>query len=190
MKTQEKARVTYGFLAESVQWPVLLNNAYLMCKWTHLPALTGNLIQLSSSHAFHAIKVIWAPSVCPGHLRGAPTRVSSLQLSTLFLHPLLSSMTMWGMTDGSQSRRKKPFSSRWVKKTLTSIVFKLSHKSAAFRQIEQNGTFQAPQWSSMSDQGIKGAPARESLNDCIILSVAAQSKGPFHTYRHLLLAFL
>lgn len=42
----------------------------------------------------------------------------------------------------------------------------------------------------MSAQGTKGAPTRESLNACIILSVVAPSKGPFHTYRHLLLAFL
>lgn len=94
------------------------------------------------------------------------------------------------MTDRSQGRTKKPFSSWWVKETLTSKVFELSHKSAAFRQIEQNGPFQEPQWSSMSVLGTKGAPARESLNGCIILSVAAPSKGPFHTYRHLLLAFL
>lgn len=94
------------------------------------------------------------------------------------------------MTDRSQGRTKEPFRCRWVKETLTSKVFKLSHKSAAFRQIEQNGPFQEPQWSSMSALGTKGAPARESLNGCIILSMAAQSKGPFHIHRHLLLAFL
>ena len=94
------------------------------------------------------------------------------------------------MTDRSQTRTKKLFNSRWVKETLTSKVFKLSHKSAAFRQIEQNGPFQEPQWSSMSALGTKGAPARESLNGCIILPMAALSKDPFHIYRHLLLAFL
>lgn len=94
------------------------------------------------------------------------------------------------MTDRSQGSTKKPFSSQRVKETLTSKVFKLSHKSVAFRQIEQNGPFQDPEWSSMSALGTKGAPARKGLNGCIILSVAVVSKGPFHTYSHLLLAFL
>lgn len=94
------------------------------------------------------------------------------------------------MTDRSQGSTKRPFTSQWVKETLTSKVFKLSHKSVAFRQIEQNGPFQEPRWSSMSALGTKGTSGGESLNGCIILSVAAASKGPFHTYRHLLLAFL
>lgn len=94
------------------------------------------------------------------------------------------------MTDRSQGRTKEPFRCRRVKETLTSKVFKLSHKSTAFRQIEPNGPFQKPQQSSMSALGTKGGPARESLNGCIILSMAALSKGSFHIYRHLLLAFI
>lgn len=95
------------------------------------------------------------------------------------------------MTDRSQAGTKEPFRCQWVKETLTSKVFKLSHKSTAFRQIEQNGPFQEPRQSSMSALGTKGGGAtRESLNGCIILSIASQSKGPFHIYRHLLLAFL
>lgn len=50
--------------------------------------------------------------------------------------------------------------------------------------------FRSPSKVALSALGTKGAPARESLNGCIILSMAAPSKGPFHTYRHLLLAFL
>lgn len=150
-----------------------------MWKWIHLPALTGNLIQplrFSQNLSLQSLLVTCEelPSGCP--------------LCSFQLFPF--SCDHVRMRDRSQGRTKKPFSSRWVKETLTSQVFKLSHKSVAFRQIEQNEPFQEPQWSSMSALGTKGAPARKSLNGCIILPVAAPSKGPFHVYRHLLLAFL
>lgn len=50
--------------------------------------------------------------------------------------------------------------------------------------------FRSPSEVACQALSTKGAPARESLNGCIILAVAAPTKGPFHIYRHLLLAFL
>lgn len=50
--------------------------------------------------------------------------------------------------------------------------------------------FTRPSEVACQKKSTKGAPARKSLNGSIIFSVAALSKGPFHTYHHLLLAFL
>lgn len=83
-----------------------------------------------------------------------------------------------------QRAAQKPFNSQWVKETLTDKVFKLSHKSVAFRQIEQNGPFQRPTEVACQFWARRG-PC-EGLNVCIILLMGTESSSPFHTYRHLL----
>ena len=57
---------------------------------------------------------------------------------------------------GAWREKKRTFSGQLVKETSTSKVFKLSHKSLASRQIEQNGPFQKPQLQCTSTLGTKG----------------------------------
>lgn len=108
---------------------------------------------------------------------GAPVRALSSPFSSFFLHLLLFFYIKW-WTDHRAAQ--KPFSSQRVKETLTAKVFKLSHKPVAFRQIEQNGSFQGL-WSSMWGWGQRGPLLEKGLNGCIMLPVGVESRGPFHT---------
>lgn len=133
----------------------------------------GNLKLHSSLHPFLVfmlfswIKVTWVSSECPVNLWRAAVTVLLLKLLTFF--PPLSTSFCCNYVKNDRSQRGEVFTSQWDRETLTSTVFKLSHKSAALEQIEQNGTFQTSYWSSMSALGTKGALATERLKGCIIL---------------------